>query len=184
MIDEIHRSWSSGKASSPGARKRNGGLSVGSKRILDPCCGSKMFWFDKNNPDVEFCDIRKLEKTEFYPGRYIEISPDTICDFTNLLFADNEFSLVVFDPPHLKQVGDTAYMNVKYGKLDKDWKTMLSKGFDECMRVLKPNGVLIFKWSEVQIKLCEILPLFSKKPLFGNKRPKQVNSHWLCFMKD
>ena len=157
---------------------------MGSKRILDPCCGSKMFWFDKNNPDVEFCDIRKLDKTEFYPGRYIEINPDTICDFTNLPFPDNEFSLVVFDPPHLKQVGDTAYMNVKYGKLDGDWKTMLSTGFDECMRVLKPNGVLIFKWSEVQIKLSEILPLFSKKPLFGNKRPKQVNSHWLCFMKD
>lgn len=165
-------------------QERNGGLSVESKRILDPCCGSKMFWFDKNNPDVEFCDIRKLEKTEFYPGRYIEISPDTICDFTNLPFEDNSFYLVVFDPPHLKQVGDTAYMNVKYGKLDGDWKTTLSKGFDECMRVLKPNGVLIFKWSEVQIKLCEILPLFSKKPLFGNKRPKQVNSHWLCFMKD
>ena len=76
---------------------------MGSKRILDPCCGSKMFWFDKNNPDVEFCDIRKLDKTEFYPGRYIEISPDTICDFTNLPFEDNSFYLVVFDPPHLKQ---------------------------------------------------------------------------------
>lgn len=33
------------------------------KRILDACCGSKMFWFDKNNPDVEFCDIRRLPKT-------------------------------------------------------------------------------------------------------------------------
>lgn len=30
------------------------------KKILNPCCGSKMFWFDKNNPNVEFCDIRKL----------------------------------------------------------------------------------------------------------------------------
>ena len=129
---------------------------MGNKRILDACCGSKMFWFDKNNPDVEFCDIRKLDKTEFYPGRYIEINPDTICDFQNLPFPDNEFSLVVFDPPHLKQVGDTAYMNVKYGKLDGNWKTMLSKGFDECMRVLKPNGVLIFKWSEVQINTSSV----------------------------
>ena len=145
---------------------------MGNKKILDPCCGSKMFWFDRNNPDVEFCDIRKLDKTEFYPGRYIEINPDTICDFTNLPFQDNEFYLVVFDPPHLKQAGDTAYMNIKYGKLSGDWKIMLSKGFDECMRVLKLNGVLIFKWSEVQIKLSEILPLFSKNPLFGNKRPK------------
>lgn len=22
------------------------------KKILDPCCGSKMFWFNKNNPSV------------------------------------------------------------------------------------------------------------------------------------
>ena len=21
-------------------------------KILDPCCGSKMFWFDRNNPNV------------------------------------------------------------------------------------------------------------------------------------
>ena len=63
------------------------------------------------------------------------------------------------------------------------WEMMLSKGFDECMRVLKPDGVLIFKWSEVQIKLSEVLSLFDKKPLFGNMRPKQSGTHWLCFMK-
>ena len=27
-------------------------------RVLDPCCGSKMFWFDKTNPDVLFGDKR------------------------------------------------------------------------------------------------------------------------------
>ncbi|EBW8880518.1 SAM-dependent methyltransferase, partial [Salmonella enterica subsp. enterica serovar Enteritidis] len=26
------------------------------KTILDMCCGSRMFWFDKQNPDVLFCD--------------------------------------------------------------------------------------------------------------------------------
>ena len=92
------------------------------KRIIDVCCGSKMFWFNKENPDVEFCDIRELPKTEYYPGRYIEISPDTMCDFTNLPFADNSFHLAVFDPPHLNQVGDKAFMAVKYGKLGEDWE--------------------------------------------------------------
>lgn len=29
------------------------------KLILDPCCGSKMFWFDKDNPDVLFADQRE-----------------------------------------------------------------------------------------------------------------------------
>lgn len=155
------------------------------KRILDVCCGSRMFWFDKSNPDVEFCDVRILDKTEYYPGRYIEINPDTVCDFTALPFGDNSFHLVVFDPPHLEYAGDTSIMAVKYGKLKGDWRSMLSDGFTECMRVLKPNGVLVFKWSEIQFPLSQILPLFSKEPLFGNRCRKRGNkTHWLCFMKD
>lgn len=144
-----------------------------------------MFWFDKENPNVEFCDIRTIDRTEYYPGRYIEITPDTVCDFTDLPFGDNSFHLVVFDPPHLESVGDTSIMAMKYGQLKGNWKSMLSAGFSECMRVLKPNGVLIFKWSEVQIPLREILSLFSQKPLFGNRCRKCGNkTHWLCFMKD
>ncbi|MCI9640440.1 SAM-dependent methyltransferase [Ihubacter sp. mB4P-1] len=155
------------------------------KKILDACCGSKMFWFDKDNADVEFCDIRRLDRTEYYPGRYIEINPDTVCDFTNLPFDDNSFYLIVFDPPHLTQCGDKSILKIKYGKLEGDWKTTLKRGFNECMRVLKPNGVLVFKWSEVQIPLSKILPLFDQAPLFGNKgqRGKYNKTHWMCFMK-
>ena len=29
------------------------------QRILDACCGSRMFWFDKQNPDVVFADNRE-----------------------------------------------------------------------------------------------------------------------------
>ena len=94
------------------------------KRIIDVCCGSKMFWFDKNNPDVEFCDNRELPLTEYYPGRYIEVNPDTVCDFTHLPFDDNSFYLAVFDPPHLQWAGDTSIMAMKYGKLKGDWKSM------------------------------------------------------------
>lgn len=154
------------------------------KKILDVCCGSKMFWFDKENPNVEFCDIRTMDRTEYYQGRYIEINPDTVCNFTDLPFKNNSFHLVVFDPPHLEYAGDKSIMALKYGKLKGDWRSMLSAGFDECMRVLKPNGVLIFKWSEIQFPLSQILPLFSKEPLFGNRCRKRGNTtHWLCFMK-
>lgn len=155
------------------------------KRIIDVACGSKMFWFDKDNPDVEFCDIRTLGRTEYYPGRYIEINPDTVCDFTNLPFGDNSFYLAVFDPPHLAWAGEKSIMKMKYGRLEGSWEEMLSAGFDECMRVLKPNGVLVFKWSEVQFPLSRILPLFSQPPLFGNRCRKRGNgTHWLCFVKD
>lgn len=80
----------------------------GHKRVIDVACGSKMFWFDKHNQDVEFCDKRTVEYHEFYPKRYIEVAPDTVCDFTALPFEDGYYKLVVFDPPHLERAGDTS----------------------------------------------------------------------------
>ena len=75
------------------------------KRILDPCCGSKMFWFDPDNPDVEFCDIRVIENEPIWTSadgtetRFITVKPDTVCDVRDLPFPDNTFYHIVFDPP-------------------------------------------------------------------------------------
>lgn len=149
------------------------------KPILDVCCGSKMFWFDKDNKDVVFMDIRQLEDN-LCDGRKLEIKPDIIGDFRDIPFADNTFKLVVFDPPHLLKVGEKSWLAKKYGKLNESWTIDLKKGFEECMRVLEPYGILIFKWNEEQIKLKQILDLINYKPLFGNKRSK---THWLVFMK-
>ena len=153
------------------------------KRVIDVACGSKMFWFDKHNPDVEFCDKRVVPYHEYYPHRCIEISPDTVCDFTALPFENETYYLVVFDPPHLTHAGDSSWMALKYGCLKEGWKEMLHQGFSECFRVLKQNGVLVFKWSEAQIPLRDILPLCPYPPLFGNRSGKNNNTHWLCFIK-
>ena len=32
------------------------------KKILDACCGSRMCWFDKGNPDALFLDCRSEEQ--------------------------------------------------------------------------------------------------------------------------
>lgn len=109
------------------------------KPILDVCCGARMFYFDKNNQNVLFCDNRSI-KTNLCDGRNFEINPDVQCDFTNLPFEDNQFKLVVFDPPHLKDIGENSWMAIKYGKLNKDWPWMIKSGFDECMRVLQSGG--------------------------------------------
>lgn len=150
------------------------------KRILDVCCGSKMFWFQKNREDTIYMDIRELEDT-LCDGRKLKISPDIIADFRNVPFDDNSFKLVVFDPPHLLKVGEKSWLCKKYGHLGKNWKEDIKKGFDECFRVLENYGILIFKWNEQQIKLSEILKLTDYKPLFGNNRSK---THWLVFMKE
>lgn len=149
------------------------------KRILDVCCGSRMFWFDKTNKDTIYMDIRKFEDT-LCDGRHFSVKPDVIGDFINIPFDDETFNMVVFDPPHLIKAGDNSWLVKKYGKLSNAWPQDIKQGFDECMRVLKPNGTLIFKWNEEQIKLKEILNCINYKPLFGNKRSK---THWLVFMK-
>lgn len=150
------------------------------KTILDACCGSRMFWFDRQNENTVYMDNRIVSDV-LCDGRKLIINPDVLADFRDMPYRDNLFNLVVFDPPHLIQVGEKSWLAKKYGKLSKDtWKQDLSAGFTECMRVLKPNGVLIFKWCEEQIKLKQILDLIPFSPLFGDQRGK---TRWIVFMK-
>lgn len=153
------------------------------KSILDACCGSRMFWFDKEHPDVLFADIRD-EDHVLCDGRELEIKPDIQIDFRDMPFEDESFKMVVFDPPHLKSLGKDSWTAKKYGRLFPSWKDDISEGFKECFRVLKPSGTLIFKWNETQIKVSQILELTDQKPLFGHKSGKQANTHWICFMKE
>lgn len=152
------------------------------KKILDACCGSRMFWFDKNNPDVIFQDILTEEHT-LCDGRLLQIKPDVVADFTNMPYEDESFYHVVWDPPHLKKLGKNTWMAQKYGVLLPTWETDLKSGFEECMRVLKPNGTLVFKWNEIQIKLNDVLKLFPIQPLYGHTSGKHGKTIWLCFMK-
>jgi len=150
------------------------------QRILDATCGSRMIWFDKHNKDTLYMDNRQLTDI-LCDGRILNVNPDLVADFRNMPFEDNSFYLVVFDPPHLQRAGDSSWLAKKYGVLSFNWKKDILQGFNECMRVLKPNGTLIFKWNEEQVKLGEILKIIGRKPLFGNRRSK---THWLVFMKD
>ena len=96
-------------------------------------------------------------------------------------FTNDTFDLIVFDPPHLVRAGEKSWMAKKYGKLDKaTWPRDLKQGFDECMRVLKPSGTLVFKWNDDQISANRILEEVGYRPLFGQKRQK---THWMVFNK-
>jgi ubiquinone/menaquinone biosynthesis C-methylase UbiE len=150
--------------------------------VLDVCCGSRMFHFNKQNPSVIYNDLR-TERHILCDGRELIINPDVNMNFKNLSYPDNSFSVVVFDPPHLVSLGEKSWMAKKYGILEKSWKEDITVGFSECFRVLKPSGVLIFKWNETQIKTREILNLTNVKPLVGHISGKQANTHWITFLK-
>lgn len=149
-------------------------------KILDACCGSRMFWFDKENEYTTYMDIR--EETFEIHRKKVNVKPDVVADFRDMPFQDNTYDLIIFDPPHLKWAGRNSIMKAQYGQLDKDnWPDDIRQGMSECMRVLKPTGTLIFKWNEAQVPLKDVLSAIPYRPLFGNKRSK---THWLTFMKE
>ncbi len=150
-------------------------------KILDVCCGSRMFWYDKQEEHTTYMDIRRHHE-ELKTGHVIDVDPDVQADFRNIPFDDNTFDLVVFDPPHLIHAGPNSWLAKKYGKLDKEsWPEDLKRGFDECRRVLKLSGVLLFKWNEDQIKFIDVIKVFGQRPILGGKRSK---TRWSVFLKE
>lgn len=151
--------------------------------VLDVCCGSRMFWFNKKNPLCTYLDIRS-ESHVLCDGRKLEIKPDWIADFTSLPFDDDQFFHVVFDPPHLVGAGKNGWLAKKYGALGQDWREVIRQGFKECMRVLKPNGTLIFKWNEDKILVSEIIKVIGTEPMYGHRTLQTSKTIWMAFLKE
>ena len=151
------------------------------KFILDVTCGGRSMWFNKKHPNAIYTDIREEVHKQY--DRTLEIKPDVLADFTNLPFKDETFSLVIFDPPHIARLRPKSWIAKKYGVLFPGWQSEIKAGFDECMRVLKPRGILIFKWSEVEIKVKSILDVIDYEPLFGHNTGNNLKTIWLTFLK-
>lgn len=151
------------------------------KEILDVCCGSKMFYFNKQDHRVLYNDIRTVD-TQLSDGRRLVIHPDTNYDFRELPFEDGQFKLIIYDPPHLVRAGERSWLRAKYGVLpkDEDWKAYIKLGFNECWRCLSEGGTLIMKWSTNQIKAKDMLEAIEMQPLLGDKRG---NKRWYIFFK-
>jgi hypothetical protein len=154
------------------------------KFILDACCGGRLFWFNKEHPNAIYID-KRIERKGYDKVRHRRnIIPDIVMDFRKLDLPSNFFKLVVMDPPHLIGKENSCSMIKAYGCLDKNnWAKDIKQGFDECWRVLEPNGVLIFKWNESSISKEKLLKVLNKDPLFGHPVGSKIPTHWFCFMK-
>lgn len=156
------------------------------KVILDACCSVKAMWCNKTHPNAVYIDIRKESSGFLGHGRKEKLEPDYVMDFREMDFPDKKFKLVVFEPPHLKTLGETSYFRKKFGCLNAEtWQADLKAGFDECWRVLEDYGTLIFKWSDNEIKFKEVLKYAPCEPLFQNTTNNKSTSEtkWFCFMK-
>ena len=171
----------------PKSEVHNEGIRIDTdKNVLDACCGGKMFWWNKNEENTLFADIREVEKGAFKNGWNPNwcVKPDMIVDFRNMPFKDKSFKLVVYAPPHLVSGSMKSVINKKYGLLNKEtWKEDLLEGFNECWRVLDDYGTLIFKWNESNIKASTLIKSFPVEPLFGDFTGKTGKTIWMTFLK-
>jgi SAM-dependent methyltransferase len=151
--------------------------------VLDACCGPRMMWFDSKDRRALFIDKRQ-ETHPITERRDAVIAPDVVADFTAMPFPAESFHLVVFDPPHIKasRAGKRGRFRKIYGVLPADWQWLLRAGFAECFRVLRPHGLLVFKWSEHCYPLKDVLALTPCKPLFGHRTTR--TTPWYVFLKD
>jgi len=151
--------------------------------ILDACCGGRHWWFDKDNKNTIYMDIRSEPKGTIKLQTNWSVEPDIISSYCEIPFDDESFNLIAWDIPH-KLKNDSGIISKKYGFLGENWKFNTSKGFEECFRVLKNRGVLIFKFNDLDISFKEVLSLFPIKPLFGTPTKKGVNTTaFFVFMK-
>ncbi|MFW5969617.1 MAG: class I SAM-dependent methyltransferase [Halofilum sp. (in: g-proteobacteria)] len=160
------------------------------KTVLDPCCGTRSMYFDRDHPAVIYGDRRQeihevTDRSHQADGkRVLRIEPDVQLDFRSLPYPAETFPLAVFDPPHLTRAGPRSWMAARYGTLSEDWRADLRAGFSECFRVLRTEGTLVFKWNETQVALKEVLALTPARPLFGQQAGRAGKTHWLVFMKE
>jgi SAM-dependent methyltransferase len=154
---------------------------VEKKYVLDACCGSRMFYYEKQSPHVLFMDNREGD-FQLSNGKEVKVHPDVVASFEDMPFAGESFQVVVFDPPHLRNPGPEADMTKTYGRLVRGWQDVIRNGFRECFRVLKPHGVLLFKWCETDIKLATVLELAPYRPLLGTRT--KVQTFFILFLKE
>ena len=153
------------------------------KVILDACCGGRHIWIDKENEKTVFIDIRSVEKGTISLQPNWCVTPDIIADYRDMPFEDESFRLVVWDIPH-KIKSDTGIITTKYGNLGESWKEDLQKGFNEIMRILKPEGILNLKFNDLDIAFKEILSIFPFLPIYGTPTKKGVNNTaWFIYIK-
>jgi len=175
------------------------------KFILDATAGHRMMWFDKNNPYTIYMDIdddeelrsrydsaEKQARKPHYYQPWLPLNPTLKGDFRKLDFPDNSFYLIVFDPPHLTWLGKNSIFKKKFGQLETEtWPDDIKKGAKELWRVLKPYGVLVFKWNTHDIPYQKVLKLFPEMPLFGqisagsSSKFQKIRGHtcWFTFLK-
>ncbi len=144
-------------------------------RILDATAGARAVWFDKTYPDAIYIDIRE------------GLHPDNRrMDCRSTTFRSRSFDLVVFDPPHMT-CGPRSQMARRYGHwLTTEIRETVRGAFVEFYRILKPDGLVAFKWNDHDTALSAVLPSQGFDALVGvptAQRTKHSSTTYWCLLR-
>ena len=114
------------------------------------------------------------------------MKPDIVADSRALPFASESFDIILFDPPFSfhksTSLGNQEYRRfyITYG-LDLYTSRVelggyIQETFKEVVRVMRPTGFCLFKWSESRIKLD--YPLSLTGILYEDRRWQRPSKHW------
>ena len=159
-------------------------------RILDATCGYRGIWYQKKHPLVTYMDKRKcIIDSKIKNGTRYKINPDVVSEWKDAPFPNEYFDIIIFDPPH-KFISKES--NRKLGVIEQEygllyfenWQTEIRTGVKKLFQLLKPQGMFILKWNEIEKPVKEVIKLFPYKPVFGTRQnqPKK-SSHWIFFLK-
>ena len=139
--------------------------------------GDRAIWFNKKQPGVVFLDHRP------------EVEPTFVVDIRKMPLADDNFNLVVFDPPHAN-FGKNGNMTKNYGHYTaKQIKELIREGAKEAHRISRRDALMAFKWNNHDHKLESVLKLMPQwEPLFGHvvsarKATRASTTYWVMLRR-
>lgn len=169
--------------------------------ILDATAGNRQMWKKKDSDNIIYLDSQLR----------LQVPPTLFANNEQTPFKDGTFDTIFYDPPHrwnwegsyysfpnveeAKEIwGDKTGVITYYGwdvyKTRQELIRHLIKAQSEFYRILKDDGLLWLKWNELEIKLMNILGIFSlwdelmrlyvESPL---QRKKDVQTFWVCLEK-
>ncbi len=169
--------------------------------ILDATAGNRSMWKKKDSDNIIYLDSQLR----------LQVPPTIFANSEITPFKDCTFDTIFYDPPHrwnwegsyysfpnmeeAKKIwGDKKGVITYYGwdvfKTRRELIVHIIKAQKEFHRILTDDGVLWLKWNELEIKILNVLGLFSQwtelmrlyvsSPL---QRKKDVQTYWICLEK-
>ena len=169
--------------------------------ILDATAANRQMWKKKESDNIIYLDSQLR----------LQVPPTIFANNEQTPFKDCTFDTIFYDPPHRWNWEGSYYSFPNMEEAKSIWKQKsgvityygwdvyktreqlirhIIKAQKELHRILKDDGLLWLKWNELEIKLLNILGLFSQwdelmrlyveSPL---QRKKDVQSFWICLEK-